>query len=195
MTPKAKNWTIGIVCFFGGVLVSIIGFFILAIYVSFSHKQDEVEKQDETVVASDMVDEKTMRLREPFELPALDGHHCEPLSVSSIPVGSWWTDGDVYFKVLSNEGDTLYMVGTNLESCGMEITFVKQDDYNMRTYGSSVFAMYDSPAIIRQITLADCSRTQVIVSYYDEFWIRPQSVIQRYHGRGLENQQVIPQND
>ena len=60
MTPKAKNWTIGIVCFFGGVLVSIIGFFILAIYVSFSHKQDEVEKQDETVVASDMVDRKSV---------------------------------------------------------------------------------------------------------------------------------------
>lgn len=188
MTPKAKKRTIGIVCFFGGVLVSIIGFFVLTIYVSFIHEQDETEKQDETVVASDMVDEKTMRLREPFELPALDGRRCEVLPMSSIPVGSWWTDGDVYFKVLSNEGDTLYMVGTDLESCGMEITFVKQDDYNMRTYGSSVFAMYDSPAIIRQITLADGSRTQVIVSYYDEFRMRPQSVIQRYHGRGLENQ-------
>jgi hypothetical protein len=134
-----------------------------------------------------------MRLREPFELPALDGRRCEVLPMSSIPVGSWWTDGDVYFKVLSNEGDTLYMVGTNLESCGMEITFVKQDDYNLRTYGSSVFAMYDSPAVIRQITLADGTKTQVIVSYYDEFWMRPQSVIQRYHGKGLEHQQVIPE--
>ena len=54
---------------------------------------------------------------------------------------------------------------------------------------------YDSPAVIRQITLADGTKTQVIVSYYDEFWMRPQSVIQRYHGRGLENQQVIPQNN
>lgn len=191
MTPKAKNWTIGIVCFFAGMIATIIGFVILTIYVSFIREQEEEEQEPDPMVA--MVDEKTMRQREPFELPALDGHHCEPLSVSSIPVGSWWTDGDVYFKVLSNEGDTLYMVGTNLESCGMEITFVKQDDYNMRTYGSSVFAMYDSPAIIRQITLADGSRTQVIVSYYDEFWMRPQSVIQRYHGRGLENQQVIPE--
>ena len=192
MTPKTKNWTIGIVCFFAGVLVTIIGFFILTIYVSFIREQEEEEQEPEPFVA--MVDEKTMRLREPFELPALDGHHCEPLSVASIPVGSWWTDGDVYFKVLSNEGDTLYMVGTNLEDCGMDITFVKQDDYNLRTYGSSVFAMYDSPAIVRQITLADGSVTQVIVSYYDEFWIRPQSVIQRYHGRGLEKQQVIPNN-
>ena len=191
MTPKAKNWTIGIVCFFAGMIATIIGFVILTIYVSFIREQEEEEQEPDPMVA--MVDEKTMRLREPFELPALDGHHCEPLSVSTIPVGSWWTDGDVYFKVLSNEGDTLYMVGTNLESCGMEITFVKQDDYNLRTYGSSVFAMYDSPAVIRQITLADGTKTQVIVSYYDEFWIRPQSVIQRYHGKGLEHQQVIPE--
>ena len=191
MTPKAKNWTIGIVCFFAGMIATIIGFVILTIYVSFIREQEEEEQEPDPMVA--MVDEKTMRLREPFELPALDGHHCEPLSVSTIPVGSWWTDGDVYFKVLSNEGDTLYMVGTNLESCGMEITFVKQDDYNLRTYGSSVFAMYDSPAVIRQITLADGTKTQVIVSYYDESWMRPQSVIQRYHGKGLEHQQVIPE--
>lgn len=193
MTPKAKNWTIGIVCFLAGVIATIIGFFILTIYVSFIQEHDEAEEPDETVVASDLVDEKTMRLREPFELPALDGHHCEQLTVASIPVGSWWTDGDVYFKVLSNDGDTIYMVGTNLESCGMEITFVKQDDYNWRTYGSSVFAMYDSPAVLRQITLADGTKTQVIVSYYDEGWMRPQSVIQRYHGKGLEHQQVIPE--
>ena len=191
MTPKTKNWTIGIVCFFAGVLVSIIGFFVLTIYVSFIHEQEEEEQEPDPMAA--MVDEKTMRLREPFELPALDGRRCEVLPMSSIPVGSWWTDGDVYFKVLSNEGDTLYMVGTNLEDLGMEITFVKQDDYNLRTYGSSVFAMYDSPAVIRQITLADGTKTQVIVSYYDEFWMRPQSLIQRYHGKGLENQQVIPE--
>lgn len=191
MTPKVKNWTIGIVCFFAGVIATIIGFFILTIYVSFIREQEEEEQEPDPMVA--MVDEKTMRLREPFELPALDGRRCEVLPMSSIPVGSWWTDGDVYFKVLSNEGDTLYMVGTNLESCGMEITFVKQDDYNLRTYGSSVFAMYDSPAVIRQITLADGTKTQVIVSYYDEYWMRPQSLIQRYHGKGLENQQVIPE--
>lgn len=191
MTPKVKNWTIGIVCFFAGVIATIIGFFILTIYVSFIREQEEEEQEPDPMVA--MVDEKTMRLREPFELPALDGRRCEVLPMSSIPVGSWWTDGDVYFKVLSNEGDTLYMVGTNLESCGMEITFVKEDDYNLRTYGSSVFAMYDSPAVIRQITLADGTKTQVIVSYYDEYWMRPQSLIQRYHGKGLENQQVIPE--
>ena len=191
MTPKAKNWTIGIVCFFAGVIATIIGFVILTIYVSFIREQEEEEQEPDPMVA--MVDEKTMRLREPFELPALDGRRCEVLPMSSIPVGSWWTDGDVYFKVLSNEGDTLYMVGTNLEDLGMEITFVKEDDYNLRTYGSSVFAMYDSPAVIRQITLADGSKTQVIVSYYDEYWIRPQSLIQRYHGKGLENQQVIPE--
>ena len=191
MTPKVKNWTIGIVCFFAGVIATIIGFVILTIYVSFIREQEEEEQEPDPMVA--MVDEKTMRLREPFELPALDGRRCEVLPMSSIPVGSWWTDGDVYFKVLSNEGDTLYMVGTNLEDLGMEITFVKEDDYNLRTYGSSVFAMYDSPAVIRQITLADGSKTQVIVSYYDEYWIRPQSLIQRYHGKGLENQQVIPE--
>lgn len=191
MTPKVKNWTIGIVCFFAGVIATIIGFVILTIYVSFIREQEEEEQEQDPMVA--MVDEKTMRLREPFELPALDGRRCEVLPMSSIPVGSWWTDGDVYFKVLSNEGDTLYMVGTNLEDLGMEITFVKQDDYNLRTYGSSVFAMYDSPAVIRQITLADGSKTQVIVSYYDEYWMRPQSLIQRYHGKGLENQQVIPE--
>lgn len=191
MTPKAKNWTIGIVCFFGGMIATIIGFVILTIYVSFIREQEEEEQEPDPMVA--MVDEKTMRLREPFELPALDGRRCEVLPMSSIPVGSWWTDGDVYFKVLSNEGDTLYMVGTNLSDLGMEITFVKEDDYNLRTYGSSVFAMYDSPAVIRQITLADGSKTQVIVSYYDEYWMRPQSLIQRYHGKGLENQQVIPE--
>lgn len=35
MTPKAKNWIIGIVCFIAGVLVTVIGFFALTIYVSF----------------------------------------------------------------------------------------------------------------------------------------------------------------
>jgi hypothetical protein len=189
MSPKAKNWTIGILCFLAGVIVTIIGFFILTIYVSFIQEHD-ADEEEPTV---SMVDEKTMRMREPFELPMLASRKCEELSVSSIPVGSWWTDGDVYFKVLSNEGDTLYMVGTDLENLGMEITFVKQDDYTMRTYGSSVFAMYDSPAIIRQIKLADGSETQVIVSYYDEVWMRPQSILQRYRGKGLEKQQVIPQ--
>lgn len=187
MTPKAKNWTIGIVCFFAGVAATVIGFLLIP-HRTPSATPEEAEPES-TV---NMVDEETMREHASFDLPMIASGRCEELSMSSIPVGSWWTDGDVYFKVLSNKNDTLYMMGTNLSDCGMEITFVKQD-YYMRTYGSSVFAMYDSPAIIRQITLADGSRTQVIVSYYDEEWMRPQSILQRYHGRGLENQQVIPE--
>ena len=190
MSPKAKNWTIGIVSFFAGVILTIIGFFVLTIYVSFIREQEPEEDDQEPAV--NMVDEKTMRLREPFEMPMLASRKCEEIPFSSIEVGSWWTDGDVYFKVLSNEGDTIYMVGTDLENCGMEITFVKHDWF-LRTDGSSVFAMYDSPALLRQITLADGTKTQVIVSYYDEDWIRPQSIIQRYSGKGLKNQQVIPQ--
>ena len=193
MTPKAKNRTIGIVCFFGGVLVSIIGFFVLTIYVSFIHEQDETEKQDETVVASDMVDEKTMRLREPFELPLLAGHRHAYLCPDDIPVGSWWTDGDVYFKVLSNETDTLYMVGTNLEDRGMEITFVKHADSTMVTEGASVYAFHDSPVIYNHIILADGTEAQMLVAYYDKEMFYPQAILQRYHGRGLENQQVIPE--
>lgn len=189
MNPKAKNWTIGILCFFAGVIVTIIGFFILTIYVSFIQEHD-ADEEEPTV---SMVDEQTMRMREPFSIPMLASSKCEELSVASIPVGSWWTDGDVYFKVLSNEGDTLYMVGTDLENCGMEITFILLEDNLMRTDGASVFAMHDSPAFARQIRLADGSTTQVIVAYYDEEWLRPQSILQRYRGKGLEKQQVIPQ--
>ena len=189
MSPKAKNWAIGIGCFFAGVIVTIIGFVVLTIYVSFIREKEDDEQEQEPVVS--MVDEETMRMNEAFDVPMLASRRCEEIPLSSITVGSWWTDGDVYFKVLSNEGDTIYMVGTNLEDRGMEITLVKHDDY-MRTYGSSVFAMYDSPALLRQITLADGSKTQVIVSYYDEDWMRPQSILQRYRGKGLEKQQVLP---
>lgn len=35
MSPKAKNWTIGIICFFAGMIVTVIGFIALTIYVSF----------------------------------------------------------------------------------------------------------------------------------------------------------------
>lgn len=188
MNAKAKNWTIGILCFFAGVIVTIIGFFILTIYVSFIQEHDDEES--EPMVS--MVDEQTMRIREPFSIPMLASSKCEELSVASIPVGSWWTDGDVYFKVLSNHDDTLYMVGTDLENCGMEITFILQKDNIMRTDGASVFAMHDSPAIARQVRLANGSNAQFIVSYYDEAWLRPQSVLQRYRGKGLEKQQVIP---
>lgn len=191
MTPKAKNWTIGIVSFIAGVLVTIIGFFVLTIYVSFIRETDESEEQEDMVMV-DMVDEETMRMHEPFAIPALDGPQCEALSVASIPVGSWWTDGDVYFKVISNQADTLYMVGTNLSDCGMEITFVRQNESSMKTYGASVFAMTDSHVIARQIRLADGSYTQVLVAYYDNGQQRPQALLQRYHGSGLENQQVIP---
>ena len=192
MSPKAKNWTIGIVCFLAGVIATIIGFFVLTIYVSFIQEHDEVAAQEETVVATDLVDEQTLRMHEPFALPGLAGHRCEEFTVASIPVGSWWTDGDVYFKVLSNKDDTLYMVGTNLSDKGMEITFVKQDDHNLMTDGASVFAMHDSPVIARQIRLADGSIAQLLVAYYDTDLLRPQALLQRYHGKGLEKQQVLP---
>lgn len=189
MNPKAKNWTIGIICFFAGMIVTVIGFFILTIYVSFIRGAEE-EEEPEPFVA--MVDEQTMRLREPFELPGLYSRRSEELPVESIPVGSWWTDGDVYFKVLSNEADTLYMVGTNLEDLGMEITFVKRDDGTMITCGSSVFGMTDSPVVTRRIRLVDGSYTDVLVSFYDMGMLHPQTMLQRYRGKGLEKQQVIP---
>lgn len=177
-------------CFVAGIVLAIIGFVALTIYVSFIREKEKTEEEPEPFVA--MVDEQTMRMREPFELPALYTRRCTDLAVSSIKVGSWWTDGDVYFKVLSNQDDTLYMVGTDLENRGMEITFVKQDESTMITDGASVFAMDDSPVIARQIRLADGSSTQVLVAFYDSAMIHPQSLLQRYHGKGLEKQQVLP---
>ena len=181
MNPKAKNWIIGISCFFGGMLVTIIGFIILTIYVSFIRVPKSEPKP-----YIDLVDEETMRMQEPFSMPMLATDRCEELSAASIPVGSWWTDGDVYFQVLSNEADTLYMEGTDLENDGMELTFLLQDDNMMLTDGASVFAMHASPAIARQIQLADGSFIQVIVTYYDNDLLRPQAILQRYHGKGLE---------
>ena len=192
MTPKAKNWTIGILSFFAGVIATIIGFVILTIYISFIREHDEEEEQEQEPFVS-MVDEQTMRMNEPFELQGLYGHRSNELKVSSIPVGSWWTDGDVYFKVLSNKDDTLYMVGTDLENLGMEITFVKRDECMLETDGASVFAMTDSPVLARQIRLADGSIQQLLVAYYDTDLLRPQAILQRYRGKGLEHQQVIPE--
>ena len=186
MTPKAKNWTIGIVCFIAGMLFTVIGFFALTIYVSFIRDADnkvhtqQPEEQEETV---DMVDEETMRMNEPFHLPALDSRQCEPLSVTAIEQGSYWTDGDVYFQVLSNAGDSVYMVGSTLEDDGMEILFRIDDDATLHTDGASVFAMHDSPVVARQIRLADGSLTQVLVAYYDTDMLRPQAILQRWHGK------------
>lgn len=191
MTEKAKNWTIGIVCFFAGMLVTVIGFFVLTIYVSFIQTHDEHDEQEEDSFVA-MVDEETMRMNEPFSLSGLESRRCEELPVAAIAEGSWWTDGDVYFKVLSNKADTLYMVGTNLEDCGMEITFINLDGNTMVTDGASVFAMHDSPVLCHRLLLADGSEVQMIVAYYDDDLLRPQAVLQRYHGKGLENKHVLP---
>lgn len=182
MPQEVKNKLFAVACFFAGVAVTIIGFHLKP---KGTVSESPEEAEPEPTVS--MVDEETMREHASFDLPMIASGRCEEIPMSSIPVGSWWTDGDVYFKVISNDADTLYMLGTNLSDPGMELTFVKQDFY-MRTYGSSVFAMYDSPALIYELKLADGSVTQFIVSYYDEEWMRPQSILQRYHGKGLEKQ-------
>ena len=193
MNPKTKNWIIGLVSFFAGIIITIIGFVVLTIYVSFIRETEDEQQEEEQEPMVAMVDEETMRMNEPFQMPGLEGRRCEELSVASIPVGSWWTDGDVYFKVLSNKADTLYMVGTDLENLGIEITFVRQDDNSLMTDGASVFAMHESPVLARQVRMADGSMTQLLVSYYDTDMQRPQSVLLRYRGKGLEKQKVIPE--
>lgn len=186
MTEKSKNWTIGIVSFIAGVIVTIIGFVVLTLYISFSGDSDETAEAQETE-AAEVVEEEII---EPFNLPLLAGHRHAYLSPESIPVGSWWTDGTNYYKVMENKPDTLYMVGTNLEDYGMEITFVKHQDSTMVTEGASGFAFNESPVIYNHITLADGSDVQMLVAYYDSACFYPQAVLQRYHGRGLENQKV-----
>ena len=41
MSPKSKNWMIGVLSFFAGVIVTVIGFFVLTIYVSFIREKDD----------------------------------------------------------------------------------------------------------------------------------------------------------
>ncbi len=184
MNPKAKNWIIGIISFVAGVIIIVIGFFVLTIYVSFIREKEDADTEEEEPFVT-MVDDETMRMHASFQLPMIASGRCEEIPMSSIPVGSWWTDGDIYYKVLSNDADTLYMMGTSLsDPPGIELTFVKEDFY-MKTYGSSAFAMYDSRALAYQLKLADGSFTQFIVSYYDEDWLSPQSILQRYSGKGL----------
>ena len=199
MTPKAKNRIIGIVCFFAGMIATIIGFVILTTYVSFFNNKEKDDMTEEEIQAAVDAEALEQAMEDythyPFELPLLAGHRHAYLCPDDIPVGSWWTDGDVYFKVLSNEADTLYMVGTNLEDRGMEITFVKRADSTMVTDGASVYAFHDSPVIYNRIILADGSEAQMLVAYYDKEMFYPQAILQRYHGKGLENQHVLPQNN
>lgn len=58
MSPKAKNWTIGVLCFFLGVVMTVIGFFALTIYVSFIRENDEPQPRplDVNVVDTCVVD-------------------------------------------------------------------------------------------------------------------------------------------
>ena len=203
MTQKAKNWTIGIVSFFAGVLATIVGFFVLTIYVSFIHEKDAPEDTEEFVTVEEIQaaeDAEALETamedypyHEPFNLGALESRRIELMAPDDIPVGSWWTDGHIYFKVLTNTPDTLYMVGTNLEeSCGMEITFVKRNDSTMVTDGASVFAFHNSPVLYDRLCLADGKMVDLLVAFYDPHCITPQAVLQRYHGRGLEKQQILP---
>ena len=41
MSPEAKNWTIGILSFIAGIIVTIIGFVVLTIYVSFIREKEQ----------------------------------------------------------------------------------------------------------------------------------------------------------
>ena len=198
MSPKAKSWTIGLVSFFAGVIVTVIGFFVLTIYVSFIREKDDDGMTAEEIQAA--ADAEALEVvmedypyNEPFNLAALESRHMELMAPDDIPVGSWWTDGHIYFKVLSNTPDTLYMVGTNLEEdCGMEITFVKHNDSTMVTEGASVFAFHNSPVLYDRLRLADGKKVDMLIAFYDPHCITPQAVLQRYHGRGLEKQQVMP---
>ena len=194
MTPKAKSWTIGIVSFIAGVIVTIIGFVVLTIYVSFIR---EADMTDEEVTAAEQAQRleaifEDFPMHEPFHLAALETRSWKPFAFESIPVGSWWTDGDIYFKVLANDADSLYLVGTNREDCGMELLLRRSDEHVYCTDGASVFAFHHSPVTANQIQLADGAVVQMLVAYYDSTCIQPQAVLQRYHGRGLEHQKVIP---
>ena len=199
MTPKAKNRLIGTLSFVAGVVVTVIGFVVLTVYVSFI--QPKTAQPDDEMTAEDIeAAEQAMRLEaaiddryhEPFNLAILGSCRTKLMSPEDISVGSWWTDGDVYFRVLTNNQDTIYMVGTNLEDRGMDITLVKHNDSIMTTDGASVFAFHDSPTLLFKTRLADGSEMQMIVSYFDNDFVCPQAVLQRYHGKGLEKQQVLP---
>ena len=198
MNPKAKNWTIAIFSFLAGVIVTVIGFFVLTIYVSFiREKEDDGMTDEEIQAAADAealeVAMEDYPMHEPFNLGALESRRIELMAPDDIPVGSWWTDGHIYFKVLSNSPDTLYMVGINLEEArGMEITFVKHADSTMVTEGASVFAFHNSPVLYDRLRLADGKKVDMLIAFYDPHCITPQAVLQRYHGKGLEKQQVLP---
>ena len=195
-----KNWIIGTLSFLAGVIVTVIGFFVLTIYVSFIREKDEPADDatpEEIQAAADAealeVVMEDYPYHEPFNMGALESRYIELMAPDDIPVGSWWTDGHIYFKVLSNTADTLYMAGTNLEeACGMEITFVKHNDSTMVTEGASVFAFHNSPVLYDRLRLADGKKVDMLVAFYDPHCITPQAVLQRYHGKGLEKQQVMP---
>ena len=174
---KAKPWIIGVLSFVAGVVVTIIGFVVLTIYVSFIRENESEDAEEDEAVVS-MVDEATMRQHEPFQLPALATSRCQELPMAAVKKGSRWTDGDVYYTVVVNTGDSIYMEGKTPEDSGMELCLKMGNDSIWRTEGSSCFAMADSPVMVHQIRLADGRKTQLIVAYYDEDWLRPQAILQ-----------------
>ena len=197
-----KSCTIGILSFLAGMIVAVICFILLTMDVSFVWEKEE-PVSEKAAAAEDIqaaedaeaLEAALMNLpvHEPFNLAALGSRHIELMSPDDIPVGSWWTDGDIYFKVLSDNADTLYMVGTDLEEArGIEITFVKHPDSTMVTDGASVYAFHNSPVLYDRLRLADGRNVDMLVAFYDQDCVVPQSVLIRYHGRGLGHQQVLP---
>ena len=189
-----QHWAIGITAFITGAFIASA-----ILMVIHNHRAESTEESNVSVEEMDAIRAEIWEsimadspIHEPFNLGALESRRIELMSPEDIPVGSWWTDGDIYFKVLTSTQDTLYMVGTNLEDRGMEITFVKRADSTMLTDGASVFAFHNSPVFYKRLRLADGKDVDMLIAFYDQYYTSPQAVLQRYHGRGLENQQVIP---
>lgn len=192
MTPKATTRITGLISFFAGALIASLVGMMMRQHPAATEKTDtpeEIAAADAQALEQAMED---LSFREPFSMAALGSRRIQEMAPDNIPVGSWWTDGDVYFKVLSNTPDTLYMVGTNLEDHGMEIIFVKHADSTMVTDGASVFAFHNSPVLYNRLRLADGMDVDMLVAFYDRDCTCPQAVLLRYHGAGLEKQNVLP---
>lgn len=189
-----QHWAIGITAFITGAFIASA-----ILMVIHNHRAESTEESNVSVEEMDAIRAEIWEsimaefpLHEPFNMAVLGSRRIEDMAPEDIPVGSWWTDGDVYFKVLSSTPDTIYMVGTNLEDRGMEITFVKHADSTMVTDGASVFAFHNSPVLCHRLGLADGKELELLVAFYDADYTQPQAVLLRYHGRGLESQQVLP---
>ena len=190
-----QHWAIGITAFIAGAFIASAILIVISNHSAESTEESNVSVEEMDAIRAEIWESimEDYPYHEPFNMGALESRYIEMMAPDDIPVGSWWTDGHIYFKVLSNTPDTLYMAGTNLEeACGMEITFVKHPDSTMVTEGASVFAFHNSLVLYDRLRLADGKDVDMLVAFYDPHCITPQAVLQRYHGRGLENQQVIP---